>query len=462
MPTEVFGRHGLDVANGTGGAPPRFGERRRDRSGSSNTSLIALCAALCAVPGAASAGISYTTVSVQERYYQSGATTVAPVSAGIGLGMAVQSPSDFTSAFVSYPGAGSPRALTYTPTLTSNGAYAGIFTNQTFGSVAEMNAAYPFGTYSFTAINSNTGASQTAFLNYDRDHWPDTVPGLTASGYDDVQGLVASQGGVFEFSSFDADGHWPFGGSGPETIDPYTQLVLFDAQGAGVYSTGPLQNETTSFTLPPEVLLPSSTYGYTLVHGTRLHLEDPTGAGGPGYALSHVYTTTGYFVTAAEDVFTKTLVDLQGGTFDNPTVLPVVGRIGELTGSIGGIGDTDFYQVFWQGGLFASSVNLTGADPDAKFLFRLYDKDLNLLNDMALTSANSFSATMTEFLPRGLFTIGLEATHPLDPEFSIKFITPVGNAVPEPGTWALLILGFGGVGTMLRRRRPQRVHAADA
>ena len=79
MPTEVFGRHGLDVANGTGGAPPRFGERRRDRLRSSNTSLIALCAALCAVPGAASAGISYTTVSVQERYYQSGATTVAPV-----------------------------------------------------------------------------------------------------------------------------------------------------------------------------------------------------------------------------------------------------------------------------------------------------------------------------------------------------------------------------------------------
>lgn len=28
-----------------------------------------------------------------------------------------------------------------------------------------------------------------------------------------------------------------------------------------------------------------------------------------------------------------------------------------------------------------------------------------------------------------------------------------GNAIPEPGAWALMILGFGAAGTMLRRRR---------
>lgn len=37
-------------------------------------------------------------------------------------------------------------------------------------------------------------------------------------------------------------------------------------------------------------------------------------------------------------------------------------------------------------------------------------------------------------------------------------ITPaVTAAVPEPGTWALMLLGFGGVGVSLRRRRSQTI-----
>jgi len=34
-----------------------------------------------------------------------------------------------------------------------------------------------------------------------------------------------------------------------------------------------------------------------------------------------------------------------------------------------------------------------------------------------------------------------------------------GNVIPEPGVWALMILGFGGVGAMMRRRRSGMVAA---
>jgi hypothetical protein len=34
------------------------------------------------------------------------------------------------------------------------------------------------------------------------------------------------------------------------------------------------------------------------------------------------------------------------------------------------------------------------------------------------------------------------------------------SAVPEPATWAMMIVGFGGVGAVLRRRRPQATLAA--
>jgi len=35
------------------------------------------------------------------------------------------------------------------------------------------------------------------------------------------------------------------------------------------------------------------------------------------------------------------------------------------------------------------------------------------------------------------------------------FYTPVTGAVPEPATWAMMLLGFGGIGAAMRRRRKE-------
>ena len=37
---------------------------------------------------------------------------------------------------------------------------------------------------------------------------------------------------------------------------------------------------------------------------------------------------------------------------------------------------------------------------------------------------------------------------------------PAANAVPEPSAWALMILGFGGVGVAMRRNRRVGLAAA--
>ena len=46
----------------------------------------------------------------------------------------------------------------------------------------------------------------------------------------------------------------------------------------------------------------------------------------------------------------------------------------------------------------------------------------------------------------GSVTVGADPSHHPDPR---------PNAVPEPATWAMMLLGFGTVGFLIRRRRPK-------
>ena len=44
-------------------------------------------------------------------------------------------------------------------------------------------------------------------------------------------------------------------------------------------------------------------------------------------------------------------------------------------------------------------------------------------------------------------------------EIALDITTPGGGAVPEPATWAMMLMGFGGLGAALRRRRVDAVAA---
>lgn len=82
-----------------------------------------------------------------------------------------------------------------------------------------------------------------------------------------------------------------------------------------------------------------------------------------------------------------------------------------------------------------SSLSLLAEDDDGAGGF------LSLIN---------FTATQT-----GSFAFALGGFNESSGNFSVSLAgnTGVAGAVPEPGTWAMMLIGFGGMGVALRRRR---------
>jgi hypothetical protein len=70
-----------------------------------------------------------------------------------------------------------------------------------------------------------------------------------------------------------------------------------------------------------------------------------------------------------------------------------------------------------------------------------------ILQDIGPVTIDSLTATSVTFTYH-------EAHFPADVFFQAQFVTGV-SAVPEPSTWAMMILGFAGVGFMAYRRRSQ-------
>lgn len=146
-----------------------------------------------------------------------------------------------------------------------------------------------------------------------------------------------------------------------------------------------------------------------------------------------------------------------GGTPDDPVPLTGTG-ITEVGGSISGDHPERAFVGFdWYGGDFSALGSLAGADPNATFAYSLYslEETGRLITTTVLRSGNGFSGFLNASLAAGRYSVGFEATSPLDPDWTIRFVTPVAGAapaVPEPATWALTIAGFGLVGGAMRRR----------
>jgi len=92
-----------------------------------------------------------------------------------------------------------------------------------------------------------------------------------------------------------------------------------------------------------------------------------------------------------------------------------------------------------------------------------YVSTANSLYTGALLSSHAFS-TIGTFVHANDFAGGQEGSYSVTTRYSVNApnagssfstISIHDGTVPEPGTWALMIMGFGGAGAMLRSRRRQ-------
>jgi hypothetical protein len=109
-----------------------------------------------------------------------------------------------------------------------------------------------------------------------------------------------------------------------------------------------------------------------------------------------------------------------------------------LAGLAGGATDLDFQSVTFDNGMSVFNVptmNLGGQETGG-------------LSNVPITAGMQNILSIT-YLSRGAGSYG----------GNLSFAP---SAIPEPGTWAMMLLGFGGIGLMLRSRRRQQTRVSYA
>jgi hypothetical protein len=228
--------------------------------------------------GGASAAVNEIDIGVNPTFQQTGATTVLTTGGFFSARAFLDSAGDFDGGTVTYPGAGSPLVLT--PASGATLAFGDSAAN-----FADLNAAYPFGTYSFNVTNSATSASQSASLDYTLAADALSVPALTATSFHQLQGLNAGSGFTFDFNAF---------AQNPKANLSFLFLNVTDASGNTLFSKSP-DPSTTSIFMPGGTLAAGQAYNFDLIFDSRI-----TGAdGNVATTIFFDSHTSGAFSTAA-------------------------------------------------------------------------------------------------------------------------------------------------------------------
>lgn len=165
-------------------------------------------------------------------------------------------------------------------------------------------------------------------------------------------------------------------------------------------------------------------------------------------ALTRAIGPYGY--TASTDVSTLYGVGAPANPWLSSEYALATITFGNFTGGVVGLGG-DFFTTMREGNHFPGTVTLTATDADG-----------SVSRQIVNASTSSFLGFLST---SGLTSVNLSAVQPVSQPLwptadNLILGGQISSAVPEPATWAMMIIGFGAIGSMVRASRRRNAVAA--
>ena len=108
-------------------------------------------------------------------------------------------------------------------------------------------------------------------------------------------------------------------------------------------------------------------------------------------------------------------------------------------------------------GLYSISLNTSSASVDFTSAVLSNGTDSYPLSFLVSQGPNEFWGLDTTFIAAGQYTLTINGNN--NGTGVLAGTVTISPAVPEPATWAMMLLGFGAIGWHLRRRKAARLMA---
>ncbi len=246
----------------------------------------------------ASAQVVFSDIAKSQEFQEDASGTVVPLGGGVNAFFYARNfyanPSDFDGGSVTYPGDPSPQIYNISGLLDCCG-HNGRGYQTGYETPSDLDAAFPSNTtYTLTATNSVTMASQSVNIAFGPDIYAAATPTLTAASVQALGSAGAVNGLTIDFNNFGLV-------SGANVAQDF--FTIYDYSTASeVFNYMPgFSSSTTSLTIPAGVLSAGDQYVFELIFDSADY-DNGGGNQDAGAAYRSDLRTLGYFTVPGQGV----------------------------------------------------------------------------------------------------------------------------------------------------------------